>query len=358
MADDRRVHGQDCRKPREPDGTGSVIDFRHRANRASQSHLKSLSVLSLCALWFLWFNTALADPMPASKPFAQAYVGDIIVHEAVYEDTLVKLARDHGLGFVELRAANPGIDPWLPGAGTKIMLPTRHLLPDAPREGIVINLPEMRLYAFVEPGKPPVTHPLGVGRVGLNTPLGTTTVTRKAIGPTWRPTARMRQEDPSLPASIGPGSDNPLGTHALYLGWPQYAIHGTNRPFGIGRRVSSGCIRLYPEDIVTFYDLIDVGTKVRVIDQPVKAAWVGNELWLEAHPSLDQADAMEQSGMVDSYEFSARDMGILMDTAGAHADAIEWPVVRDVIRKRQGIPVIVARIPADEKPGDYVADPS
>jgi len=309
-------------------------------------------------------------PVPAEKPFAQAAIGDIQIHETDYEDTLIKIARDHNLGFVELRAANPGVDPWLPGEDVDIILPTMHLLPDAPREGIVINLPEMRLYAFIEDGDAPITHPLGVGRVGLSTPLGTTTVTRKTIGPTWRPTARMRSEDPNLPAAIGPGSDNPMGTHALYLGWPAYAIHGTNRPFGIGRRVSSGCVRLYPEDIVTFYDKIPVGMKVRVVDQPVKAAWVGDDLYVEAHPALSQADDMESNGFVSSYEFTESDLAVLMKAAGEAHDLIDWPLVREAVRLRQGIPVVVATRPfvdnyePEEKNedqdavADRIADPS
>lgn len=287
-----------------------------------------------------------AGPVPSEKPFAKAYIGEIQTYMTVYEDTLVNLARAHDLGFVELRAANPGVDPWLPGADVQIVLPTMHLLPDAPRDGIVINLPEMRLYAFVNGGDEPITHPIGVSRTGMVTPQGKTSIVRKTIGPTWRPTARMREEDPSLPAAIGPGSDNPLGTHALYLGWPEYAIHGTNRPFGIGRRVSSGCIRLYPEDIVTLYDFIPVGSNVRVIDQPVKAAWVGDDLYLEAHPALSQADDMEANGFVSSYEFSEADLGVLMKEAGEYHGLIDWPLVRDVIRRRQGIPVIVASKPA------------
>ena len=293
-----------------------------------------------------------AKPVPVAKPYDKSYVGKMDTLTTVYEDTLVKIARDHNLGFNELRAANPGVDPWLPGAGVKLVLPSMHLLPQAPREGIVINLPEQRFYYFRTPGKPPITHPIGVGREGLATPTGKTKVVRKVIGPTWRPTPRMRSEDPKLPESIGPGPDNPMGTHAMYLGWPEYAMHGTNKPYGIGRRVSSGCIRLYPEDIVSMYDIVPVGTPVTVVDQPIKVGWVGDDLYMEAHPSLAQADDMEQTGSVASYEFTSKDMSILMHEAGPYAKRIDWPLVRKIVRLREGFPVIIATKPAGKKTDD------
>ena len=181
--------------------------------------------------------------------YDENYIGDMETYTAVYEDTLVHLARKNDLGFVEMRAANPNLDPWIPGEGAEVILPKRHLLPETEREGIVINLPEMRIYAYLNGDSAPYTYPIGVGREGLGTPTGQTSIVRKKEGPIWHPTERMREEDPELAASVLPGPDNPMGTHALYLGWPTYAMHGTNRPFGIGRRVSSGCIRLYPEDI-------------------------------------------------------------------------------------------------------------
>ena len=156
----------------------------------------------------------------AQAAYDLPYVGEQVIYRAAYEDTFVHLARDYNLGFVEMRAANPTVDPWLPGKGTEIILPTRHILPEAPRKGVVINLPEMRLYAFVNGDNAPTTFPIGVGREGLNTPEGTTTVVRKKEGPTWTPTPRMRREDPTLDPYYPPGPDNPLGTHALYLGWP------------------------------------------------------------------------------------------------------------------------------------------
>jgi len=287
---------------------------------------------------------------PAHAEYQKNYVGDMQTYTAVYEDTLVHLARKHNLGFVEVRAANPKLDPWIPGAGAKVILPKRHLLPDAPREGLVINLPEMRVYAYLNGKRAPYTYPLGIGREGLDTPLGLTKVVRKKDGPTWRPTARMRKEDPKLPASVPPGPDNPLGSHALYFGWPTYAMHGTNKPFGIGRRVSSGCIRMYPEDIKTFFDQVPVGTKVNVIDQPIKVGWIKNQLYLEAHPDVNQAIEMEKTGGVKQQKLNDSDMERIIDRAGMYQDRLNWPRIRATLRERSGYPVVIARYYDDLAP--------
>lgn len=199
---------------------------------------KTACLASLALVAFLHFSVAEAGT------YKKNYIGEMHTHKATAEDTFIELARANNLGYVEMRAANPGIDPWLPGKGVNIVVPSRHLLPDAPRKGIVINLPEMRLYFYPEDGGVPEAFSIGIGREGFDTPQGGTHITDKKEGPEWRPTRRMREEDPDLPEVVPPGTENPLGTHALYLGWPQYRIHGTNKPYGIGRRVSSGCIRL------------------------------------------------------------------------------------------------------------------
>lgn len=283
---------------------------------------------------------------PVVAGYDKPYVGDIIKYDARYEDTFVHLARDYNLGFTELRAANPYVDPWLPGRGTELILPTRHLLPDAPREGIVINLADMRLYAFINGDEAPYTTPIGVGREGLDTPEGTTKVVRKVDGPVWRPTPRMRKEDPTLKDAYYQGPDNPMGTHALYLGWPTYALHGTNRPFGIGRRVSSGCIRLYPEKISELFELIPVGTKVTVVNQPIKVAWIDDELFLEANPSLAQSVAMEEYGEVPEEKISNDEMRLIVETAGEWQERLRWPAIRKALKERNSYPVSIARRPS------------
>lgn len=283
---------------------------------------------------------------PVLAAYDKPYIGELVEYRAKHEDTFVHLARDYNLGFTEMRAANPYVDPWLPGKGTKLILPARHLLPDAGRNGIVINLPEMRLYAYMNGDDAPTTFPIGIGREGLKTPEGTTKVVRKKDGPTWTPTPRMRKEDPELKSYYPPGPDNPLGTHALYLGWPTYAIHGTNKPFGIGRRISSGCIRMYPENIVKLFDMIPVGTKVQVVDQPIKLAWIDDRLYLEAHPEMEQAIQMEEYGVVTSPKLSEVDLKRIIAAAGDYEDKLRWPAIRMAIKERHGYPVEVARRPA------------
>ncbi len=289
-------------------------------------------------------------PISAQAAYKKAYMGEMETYKASQEDTLVHIARKHELGFVELRAANPHIDPWLPGRGTKITLPTRHILPDATHKGVVINIAEMRLYAFVNGDEAPDTFPIAIGREGLETPTGTTTIIRKKDGPTWRPTARMREADPTLPASVPAGPENPLGTHAVYLGWPTYAIHGTNKPFGIGRRVSSGCIRMYPENILEFFKLAKVGMPVRVVNQPIKLAWIKGELFLEAHPDLEQSIQMEETGIVSTHKMTDADMAQIIKAAGKHQDRLHWSKIRMAVRERAGYPILIAIDP------DYKAD--
>lgn len=274
------------------------------------------------------------------------YIGEMKEIRAEYEDTFVHLARDYNIGFVEMRAANPYVDPWLPGKGTKLTLPTLHILPDAPHEGIVINLADMRLYAYFDKNQPPFSTPVGVGREGLNTPLGTTTIVRKVEGPIWRPTDRMRKEDPKLPPVVYPGDDNPMGTHAMYLGWSQYAIHGTNKPFGIGRRSSSGCLRLYPEAITQVYDMFPVGTKVTVVNQPIKLAWIGDELFLEVSPTVEQSVQMEEMGEVKEQKLTNDEMRKIIEAAGEYQDRLRWPTIRTAIKERRSYPIAIARRPS------------
>ncbi|MEM8833968.1 MAG: L,D-transpeptidase family protein [Pseudomonadota bacterium] len=289
----------------------------------------------LSALLFI----VLAGFAAPSQAYDKDYFGETKTYRAAFEDTLIHLARDNDLGFVELRAANPKLDAWIPGKGAKIILPQKHLLPEAPRKGIVINLAEMRIYYFKDKGAPPVTFPISVGREGLETPTGSTTITRKKEGPTWRPTERMRKEDPELPVSVPPGPENPLGTHALYLGWPQYLIHGTNKPYGIGRRVSSGCMRMYPEDVREFYSMVPIGTLVTVVDQPVKVGWVGDDLYVEVSPTQEQSLKIEEQGQLDSYEITKEDIRRINEKAGGRKEDINWEKVRAAVRDHKGYPI-------------------
>ena len=263
-------------------------------------------------------------------------------YRAAYQDTLPAVARKFGLGYVEMVAANPGTDPWLPGAGANLVLPTVHLMPDAKPEGIVINLSDMRLYYFGVPDAPPRSYPIGIGREGLTTPIGTTEIVRKAENPTWRPTARMRALHPEYPEAVPPGPDNPMGTRAMYLGWPQYAIHGTDKPWGVGRRASSGCIRMYPEDAEQLYDLVQVGTKVTVVDQPIKLGWVDGQLFMEAHPTQAQSDELETQGRFDPV-LPGSVVDQVLAVAGSKAAKLDWSRIRQAAIERRGYPVRITR---------------
>lgn len=278
---------------------------------------------------------------------AAELVGDLLGvpsrHVVIEGETLVDLARRYDLGFVELVAANPGVDPWIPPVGADLVLPTAHLLPDAPRRGLVINLAELRLYYF-DPAGPVATFPIGIGSEGWETPVGQTRIVRKRAKPTWTPPASIRAERPHLPAYIPPGPNNPLGDFALDLGWPGYLIHGTNKPDGVGRRVSHGCIRLYPEDISWLFAHVPEGTPVTVVDQPVKVGWSGGALYLEVHPTQRQADEIETHGTFTAEPATDLEWRV-QRAAGAEAGHLDRPLLLRAAAERRGIPVRIGPIP-------------
>lgn len=225
-------------------------------------------------------------------------IGEVTYVRSIAADTFVDIARRHGLGYTDLVRANPDVDPWLPGEGTRVVLPTQFVLPDAPRRGIVLNLAEYRLFYFPDSGdgsaSQVVTYPISIGRMDWETPLGRTRVVAKASNPSWYVPESVHQErrdngDEPLPRVVPPGPDNPLGSRAMRLGLPGYLIHGTNRPAGVGMRVTHGCIRMFPEDIEVFFDQIPVGTPVMIVNQPVKFGWRDGQLHMEAHEFLASA---------------------------------------------------------------------
>lgn len=280
--------------------------------------------------------------------FAPAAADDIAGVQRSYlisaKDTLYDIALENGLGITELRAANPGIDPWLPPPGREVTLPTAHLLPSGPRQGIVINLGDRRLYFFgPRPGEVS-SFPIGIGHAATVTPVGVTTVVGKRENPTWIPPASIREEHPSLPAAVAPGPGNPLGKHALDLGWPSFVVHGTNRPYGIGRRISHGCIRLRADDIAQLFETVEIGIPVRVVDEPVKVGWSDGELYLEVHPTQDQADQIDETG---AFIFAGYGdlVGRVAAAAGDHAGRVDWQLARRVADQRYGVPVRITRRP-------------
>ena len=310
--------------------------------------------------------TASPAAAPAAAPSGQArpgaYAGPDLVGEVTPyltngEETLLEVARAYNLGVPELLAANPGVDPWVPGRGTRLLLPTAHILPTGAREGILVNVSELRLYYF-PPGGGVETFSIGVGREGLGTPMGATRVVRKQTQPTWRPTAEARADKPWLPATVPPGPDNPMGEFALYLGWPTYAVHGTNKPYAVGRRVSRGCIRLYPEGIEKLFAEVPVGTKVAVVSQPFKLTRQDGELWLQAKPDLEQVDELEETYKLTPKPIPLGDARSLIEAkAGPDAARIDWAVVESELSARRGIPVAITNPAlAAELPGPSAAE--
>ncbi len=272
-------------------------------------------------------------------------VGEDQSIETVYEDTLYDLARKFSLGSEELIRVNPGVDPWIPGAGKKLIVPGRHILPPGPHEGIVVNLPEHRLYYYPKPkrGAPleVITYPVSIGKMDWRTPLGLTHVIAKQKNPVWYPPESVRKEhaeagDP-LPPSVPSGPDNPLGLFAMRLaaGNGTYLIHGTNNPIAVGLAVTHGCIRMYPDDVAALFPLIPVGTAVRLINEPIKVAWVDGALLLEAHPPVD---AEGQSFEPDIDQFAEMLRAAVRDTTVA----IHWDYAREVLQKADGVIATVA----------------
>jgi L,D-transpeptidase ErfK/SrfK len=291
-------------------------------------------------------------------------IGEVQVIRAEYEDTFVKLARRYNVGYEELRRANPNVDAWLPGAGTEIVLPTQFVLPRAERRGIVINLPELRLYYFPDDdGRRVITHPISIGRMDWATPLGRTSVVSKAKNPSWYPPQSIRDEhaarnDP-LPNVVPPGPDNPLGNHALRLGIPGYLIHGTNKPSGVGMRVTHGCIRMFPEDIESLFEMVGSGTQVRIVDQPFKLGWGNGGLYLEAHLPLQEPDEVidldEPSEELDvdrvpaEGQWTATELTRLYVAATQSRTArVDWLSAERVMDEALGVPEFVAV--AEESP--------
>ncbi|MDG4595694.1 MAG: L,D-transpeptidase family protein [Candidatus Contendobacter sp.] len=249
--------------------------------------------------WLLlgWLTTGAAQatvyPLP---PPGTDVIGQVKVMYATKDDTLVDIARRFGLGYDEIVHANPGVDRWAPGEGTPIVLPTRYILPDTPREGIILNIAEMRLYYYPKANsgeeRTVITYPVSIGRMDWKTPMGLTKVVAKDIDPPWRPPATIKAEHAAegdiLPDVVPGGPDNPLGRYAMRLGVPGYLIHGTNKPYGIGMRVTHGCVRMYPEDIERLFGMVPVGTPVRLVDQPVKVGRLNGQLMVESHAPLEE----------------------------------------------------------------------
>ena len=263
------------------------------------------------------------------------------------EDTLPDVARRFDVGYEEMLAANPGVDPWLPGVGREVVIPSQFILPAAPHEGVVVNVAAMRIFYYPphKKGEPEsvYTHPIGIGKVGWKTPEGTTKIVGRQKDPIWVVPKSVRAEHAEdgdmLPAQVPPGPDNPLGQYEFRLQWPSYLIHGTNKPYGVGMRSSHGCIRLYPEDIAVFFELIPIGTKVTVVNQPYFFGWRDGTLYFQAYAVMED-DSRNWSK--DSKRLLANLLNPkLRGKIAEHDKEIDWQRVGDLAHAPRAVPVPV-----------------
>jgi L,D-transpeptidase ErfK/SrfK len=290
--------------------------------------------------------------------------------KAKHEDSLIDIAVEYLLGQEEVVRANKTVDRWLPKEGTDILIPTKYILPDAPRQGIVINLPEYRLYYYPSAtpysptsnpfakGKntktPPnldtsitpsqtgkvISYAVGIGRVDWKTPLGLTKVVGKVKNPTWTPPPAIRAEHLAkgdvLPEVWPAGPDNPLGLFAFRLGIPGYLLHSTNKPQGVGMQVSHGCMRLYPKDIEQMFPMVSVGTPVNIVNQPVKVGWSNGLLYIESHPNLEGEETSYQQRL---------DIALnLIEKAGSYQpiSGINGAVLKTALEESNGLPTVIS----------------
>ncbi|ROR15361.1 L,D-transpeptidase family protein [Erwinia sp. JUb26] len=263
---------------------------------------------------------------------------------------LEAVAKEYMVGLLGMLEANPGTDPWLPKAGTQLTIPTQMLLPDTKREGIVINVAELRLYYYPKDENKVIVYPIGIGQLGANTPAMVTSISQKIPNPTWTPTPNIRKryaaKGETLPVTVPAGPDNPMGLYAMRLAYGKghYLIHGTNADFGIGMRVSSGCIRLRPDDIEALFNSVPKGTRVQVINQPVKyAVEPDGKRWIEVHQPLSHNENDDPQTMPIALTPAAKKF--ISSTTSDDA------VIKAALTRRSGMPILVSE-------GEVVKDDS
>ena len=277
---------------------------------------------------------AVSYPLPSN---GDNVVGEIMSTRSQPGERLADVGRRFDVGYYEMMEANPGLNPDRTlRAWTKVVVPSRFVLPPGPRRGIVINLAELRLYYYTPDGRTVYTEPVGIGREGWATPLGTMEVSSKQRNPTWRPTelvkAEAAKEGYILPDVWPPGPDNPLGKYKMRLSGTTYLIHGTNRPSGVGKRSSAGCIRMFPEGIEELYPKIGLGTKVRIISRPIKVGWQDGIFYLEAHKPLKEKGKYVRSDTVNM-------IGRIHRATASRNTIIKWRDAHKEVKAQTGIPI-------------------
>ena len=291
--------------------------------------------LALFALFFIPFEANASNGRTVEYTYTfpgKTMIGEAQSYTLVGGEALSDIARIFDLGYKEVADANLGIDPGKAAAGREIKLPTAWLLPEIIEAGIVINLPEMRLYYFYMSDKEKKvvrTFPIGIGRAGYSTPAGDYSVTAKLKSPIWFPPETSRKAIPTLPLSVPPGPDNPLGDYWLQLSIKGYGVHGTNSPSTIGKKISLGCIRLYPEDIKWLFSSVENGARVKIIDMPVKIGSKDNRTYIEVHSG--------NRNPLERYEAAISKIRLL------NLENINFEAVEKAAYKATGLPVLISK---------------
>lgn len=309
---------------------------------------EKMTKISKIGFTFLVSMSLTTLPIQAAEyvlpPSEYNMIGEAFLVRSKASETLLDIAREYSVGYNEIVKANPDVDRWYPGDDTPVVIPTRFILPDTPRSGLVLNLPEMRIYYYPKPknGEAPkvITYPVGIGRMNWQTPRGKTYISEKKKNPTWTPPASIRREhaaqgDP-LPAVVPAGPDNPLGTRALRLGMPSYLIHGTNKPYGVGMRVSHGCIRMRKEDVEALYDIIPRGETVRIINQPLKIGRFAGSLFMEFHSPLEEDGLSYLDNLANALSTAHKKLNFA-------TEGLSEATVEAIVKEESGLPVQVTQ---------------
>ena len=303
---------------------------------------KIFLTISIIFLHFLSTTNTYASRYLIEELNGNTVIGSTKIIHADERDTLLDIARNHGFGYQDMKLANVNVDTWLPDDGQEVVLPSQFILPVASMDGIVLNVPEMRLYYYPpkEKGKlqEVFTYPLGVGRAGWNTPYIKTIIVEKKVNPNWYPPKSILKEheeagDP-LPKIVKPGPENPLGNYAMRLGRRDYLIHGTNKPNGIGMRISHGCIRLYPEDIKELFSKVSLKTPVNIINQPYKIGVKNDVIYLEVHPFLDEDKEKYENNLTSV-------IALIIKISNNRKYQIDMRTAYEAIKNPTGLPIAV-----------------
>jgi L,D-transpeptidase ErfK/SrfK len=304
--------------------------------RWSARHLTLATALAACLALSTTAQAKEAARNVFPLPQEGELIGEIYKVTAKRDDTLIDIGHRHGIGYEAMVRANPDVSVWYPGEGTEVIIPGQFILPDAPREGVIVNVAEMRLYYYPPNKKQVETYPIAVGRMDWKTPLGKTTITEKVENPTWIPPQSIRKEHAEagnpLPAVVPAGPDNPMGNHKMRLGIPGYLIHGTNKPDGVGMRVTHGCIRMLPEHIEDLFPRLPLGTSVRLVNESFKLGWSDGTLYVQAYPYLDEEEGNTMQRVTEA-----------LAEVDANVEGLDYPIdyarLREVVEVPGGMPV-------------------